>query len=74
MTSQESERDGVGSSGESYTCSSCGARVWSDNRVWCKCDICGGRIWIDFDHPEAPDDLPRHIVEKDRTGRPGWSV
>lgn len=65
---------GRSSSHQSVRCPSCRSPVWTANRVWCLCDICGERIWLDLDHPEAPPDLPRHLIEEDPTGRPGWSA
>lgn len=47
-------------------CRECRAPVWTDNRVWCKCDVCGARIWLDRSHPEAPPRTPRAFEEVGR--------
>lgn len=44
-------------------CRECSAAVWTENDVWCLCDVCDARIWIDYDHPEAPPDLPAWLVD-----------
>lgn len=75
-----SRRDGHSASGSGATdesdaalrrvvCRECRAPVWTGNSVWCYCDVCEARIWIDSDHPEAPADVPRHVLEREREGR-----
>jgi len=43
-------------------CRECRAPVWTDNRVWCKCDVCGAKIWMDRSPEYAPPDLPTHVL------------